>query len=81
MTFELYQEVALAQDLPGEGLRRGDVATVVERLPATGGQEGYALEVFNALDTTMKVVVVPATAIASIKADEILAVRSLAPRA
>ncbi|MDQ3699427.1 MAG: DUF4926 domain-containing protein [Chloroflexota bacterium] len=80
MTFELYQEVALAQDLPAEGLRRSDVATVVERLPAIDGQEGYVLEVFNALGETMKVVVVPATAISSITADEILSVRSLAPR-
>lgn len=52
MRIELFKEVALSRDIPKEGLRRGDIATVVEhpwsgtglRLPATqvsGGEEGY----------------------------------------
>jgi len=32
MSFELYQRVVLTRDLPEEGLRQGDVATVVTPL-------------------------------------------------
>lgn len=78
MTFELYTEVAIAVDLREYGLRRGDVATVVERFPADSGEDGYALEVFNALGETVKVVVVPASAIKPLTADQVWAVRPLA---
>lgn len=77
MIFDLYEEVALARDLPAEGLRRGDVATVVDRFPSADGEEGYALEVFNALGQTVKVLVVPASAIKHLAANQVLAVRAL----
>ena len=51
-TIELYQRVALTRDLPEHNLCKGDVAVVVEHLPGTlasGGEAGYALEVFNAV--------------------------------
>lgn len=76
--FELYTEVALARDVPEYALRRGDVATVVEQFRTDGGEEGFALEVFNALGETVKVVVVPASAIEPLTADEVWAVRPLA---
>ncbi|MDY0170177.1 MAG: DUF4926 domain-containing protein [Thermoguttaceae bacterium] len=43
---DLYSEVALMRDLPEQRLWRGDVATVVEKLPATeagGGDDGSFL--------------------------------------
>ena len=58
-TIPLYQRIALAYDLPEHNLCKGDVAVVVEHLPgtaATGGEDGYALEVFNALGETIAVV-------------------------
>ena len=77
MTFDLYREVALAYDLPTEGLRRGDVATVVEHLPAAAGEDGYILEVFNAVGETVKVITVPASALEPLTADKVWSVRPL----
>ena len=77
MTFDLYGEVALAYDLPAEGLRRGDVATVVERLPTTAGEDGYILEVFNAVGETIKVIMVPASALEPLASDKVWSVRPL----
>ena len=77
MTFDLYGEVALAYDLPAEGLRRGDVVTVVERLPTTAGEDGYILEVFNAVGETVKVIMVPASALEPLTSDKVWSVRPL----
>ena len=77
---KLYQRVALAKDLPQYNLYKGDVATVVEHLPATPttqGEDGYALEVFNAVSDTIAVIMVPASAVKPLTEDEILQVRSL----
>ncbi len=78
MTVALYCEVALAYDLPGEGLRRGDVATVVEHLPTAAGEDGYVLEVFNAVGETVKVIIVPASALEPLTSDKVWSVRPLA---
>ncbi len=79
---KLYRRVALTRDLPEHGLRKGDVAVVVERLPATeedGGEEGYVLEVFNAVGETLAVVIVPASAVRPLTDEEILQARPLTP--
>ena len=79
-TIPLYQRIALAHDLPEHNLCKGDVAVVVEHLPvtaATGGEDGYALEVFNALGETIAVVMVPASAVKPLTEDEILQARPL----
>ena len=84
MTVPLYTEVSLTRDVPEAGLCRGDVATVVEHLPGTqasGGEDGYAVEVFNALGETIAVVTVPQSAVAPLTADEVLSVRRLVPTA
>jgi len=81
MNLELYQRVALTRDLPEHNLYQGDVATVVEHLPATeetNGEEGYALEVFNAVGETIDVVMVPSSAVKPLSEGEILQARSLA---
>ncbi len=72
----LYEEVALTHDLPEENLKEGDVAVVVDYLPhPTGGKEGAILEVFNAVGESMAVVVVPISAIESLRADQVPMVR------
>lgn len=76
----LYDRVALARDLPEHNLYVGDVAVVVEHLPGTaasGGEAGYAVEVFNALGDTMAVVMVPVSAVKPLTEHEILHVRPL----
>lgn len=80
MRLKLYQRVALTRDIPEHGLHKGDVAVIVEYLPATpesGGEEGYALEVFNAIGETIAVVMVPASAVKPLTENEILQVRPL----
>jgi hypothetical protein len=77
MMFELFSEVALAMDVPSEGLRRGDVATIVDHFPPADGEEGYALEVFTALGTTIKVVVLPRSALKALSEEDIWSVRAL----
>lgn len=48
MKFELFKEVVLLKDIPEQGLKKGDVATIVEYHPAESSKDGYTLEVFNA---------------------------------
>jgi hypothetical protein len=79
MTIELYREVALTRDLPEYGLRAGDVATLVDFVSHPGnGEDGYVLEVFNAIGDSLSVIAVPISAVEVLRADEILTVRSLA---
>ena len=77
---ELYQRVALTRDLPEHNLCKGDVAVVVEHLPGTlasGGEEGYALEVFNSVGETITADMVPVSAVKPLTKNEILQVRPL----
>jgi len=78
MTIELFKRVALRVDLPEHGLRKGDVATIVEHLPGTQTEDGYALEVFNAIGDTIAVITVPQSAVEPLTADVIPSVRPLA---
>jgi len=78
MKYNLFEEVVLARDIPEKGLKKGDVATVVEHHPMPGGEDGYSLEVFNAVGDTIAVITVPESLIESLKEDEVFSVRSLA---
>ncbi|MBI2058395.1 MAG: DUF4926 domain-containing protein [Nitrospirae bacterium] len=79
MKYELFTRVALREDLPDHGLRRGDVATLVEHHPGRAGQEsGYSLEVFNAVGDTVAVVTVRESQVEPLTANELLHVRPLA---
>jgi hypothetical protein len=78
MKLELFKRVALRVDLPEHGLRKGDVATIVEHLPGKDCEDGYALEVFNAVGDTIAVITVPQSAVAPLTADVIPSVRPLA---
>ena len=47
MRYELFEEVVLTKDIPEKGLKRDDVATVVEHHPVSDGEDGYSLEIFS----------------------------------
>ena len=78
MTYKLFQEVVLKKDIPKKQLKKGDVATVVEHHPVSNGEEGYSLELFNALGDTLAVITVPESTIEPLTEDDIFSVRSLA---
>jgi hypothetical protein len=76
MEVKLYQRVALCRDLPEHRLKRGDVATLVDRVPhPEGKEEGCVLEVFSALGDSIMVIVVPRSAIQPLQANQVLSVR------
>lgn len=75
---ELYQRVALNRDFPEHSLKKGDITTFINTVPhPAGGEEGYVLEIFNALGESINTVIVPQSSVVPLKADEILSVRSL----
>ncbi len=75
---ELYTRVALNRDVPEAELKRGDTAMYIDYLPVKDGEAGAILEVFNAVGESIAVVTVPISAIEALRADQVLAVRSLA---
>jgi hypothetical protein len=79
MKMPLYERVALSRDLDEYGLKKGDVAVLVDHVPhPEGGEEGCLLEVFNALGESIAVIAVRASDVEPINADEVLAVRHFA---
>jgi len=79
MSLPLYERVALKRDVPEQGLKRGDVAVLVDSVPHPQGDEpGCVLEVFNALGESIAVVAVRESDVETLRADEVLAVRHLA---
>lgn len=78
MKFPLFSRVALAVDLSTEGIRRGDVATVVDyhSAPKPSAEPGYSLEVFNAIGETLAVVTLPESSLEALRSDEVLSVRA-----
>ncbi len=78
MKYKLFGEVVLKRDLPEKNLRKGDVATIVEYHHVSAGEDGYSLEVFNALGDTIAVITVEESAIESLRANEVFSVRELA---
>ena len=45
MKFKLFSQVALTEDIPQYGLKKGSIGTIVEYYPMTGEEEhGYSLE-------------------------------------
>ncbi len=76
----LFERVVLLRDLPAEGLRAGDVGTIVERHPASDhASEGYEVEFFAANGETVAVASVPADAIRPATERDLLSSRALAP--
>jgi hypothetical protein len=77
MKFQLYTDAALACDVPEHRLRRGDSVKLVDHHVAPDGTEGYSVEVFNAVGGTLAVITVPASALETLRPDEVLSARSL----
>lgn len=79
MNPKLYEQVALRRDVPENGLKAGDVATLVDIVPGPAGQpQGAVIEVFNALGHTICVTDVSVEDVEPLRDDEVLAVRRLA---
>ncbi len=71
MKFPLYSRVALAVEVPAEGIRRGDVAIILEHhaSPAPGMEPGYSVEVFNAVGETLAVLILPESSFEALRCD------------
>ena len=73
---ELYQRVSLIKDESVYGLKKGDVATLIDFVDhPDGGEKGCIIEVINAIGETIDVVTLPCSSVEPLKADEILSVR------
>ena len=82
MKFEMFSRVALKTDVAKDGLRRGDLATIVEYHEGRPGLEpGYSLEVFDAVGNTVAVITLGESQVEGLTAREILHVRPLASAA
>ena len=77
MKYELYKEVVLRKNILEYRLKKGDVATIVEYHPSKSSEDGYSLEVFNAVGETIAVVTVSESDIEMLKESEVLSVRSM----
>ncbi|ELR97842.1 DUF4926 domain-containing protein [Gloeocapsa sp. PCC 73106] len=51
MTFPLFAQVQLTQDIPEFNLKKGSVGVIVERYPMSQGEDGYSVEGLIAQDT------------------------------
>jgi hypothetical protein len=54
------------------------MVTIVDRHPASGGEPGYSIEVFNALGETIAATVVAESCLQPLTANDVMHVRSLA---
>jgi hypothetical protein len=70
---QLLEEVVLTRDVPEDGLRKGDIGTVVHLYP-TGGLE---VEFFTASGKTRAVVTLETADVREVSDDELVSVRSL----
>jgi hypothetical protein len=76
---EIYKDAILTVDLPDEGLRAGDIGTIVERHQVPGIAEvGYSIEFFDMTGRTVAVVTVPASQLRLPIAADLPAVRKFA---
>ena len=70
MEFELFSDVILTRDLQEDGLRAGDIGTVVDRHTVRGFDGvGYSVEFFDMTGRTLAVVTVPAGAMRVVNSD------------
>lgn len=76
MKLELYRRVMVNRDVPEENLKQGDLARLVDyaRHPR-GGEDGAVLEIFNVLGESLRVAVVPVSAVEALRPELIPSVR------
>ena len=78
MKYKLYTNVAFSENIPQHKIKKSDIATIIDFHPsANNNEDGYSLEVFNAIGQTIAIVVVGESKIELLKDDEILHVRRL----
>jgi len=78
MALELYQRAVLTADLPTEGLRAGDIGTVVDKHQVPGVSEiGYSVEFFDLTGRTVAVVTIPDSSLREPTTQDIPTVRAL----
>lgn len=64
MALKMFESAILTVDLPIEGLRAGDIGTVVEEHPVPNVSEiGYSVEFFDMTGNTVAVITVPASSL------------------
>lgn len=78
MKFELYKDVILTTDLPDQGLRAGDVGTLVERHNVAGLETGYSVEFFDMTGNTVAIATVPESQLRAPTSRDRLSARTLA---
>jgi len=77
MKYNLFEEVVLREDIANRGLQKGDVATIVDYHKGSTCEDGYSLEIFNALGKTIAIVTVSESSICSFSEDNIFNIRHL----
>jgi hypothetical protein len=77
MKLEVFKEAAFVRDVPERGIKKGDVATVIDYLDDP--EPGYVLEVFDALGHTVDVLSVPESYLEPIVEGERFQVRQVEP--
>ena len=76
---DLYQYVALSRDIPEYNLKQSDVAMLIDYVThPSGGEDGYILEVFNAVGDSLAVLTVPISTVSKLPSEAVLSVRPLA---
>jgi hypothetical protein len=65
---------------PGK-MRIGDIVKIVDHHPVPGGEDGYSIEVFNAIGDTIAVTAVPESSLEPLLSNEVLSLRHLATAA
>jgi hypothetical protein len=77
MRLELYQRVMINRDVPDENLKQGDLARLVDYVKhPRGGEDGAVLEIFNALGESIRVAIVPVSAVEALRAEYVPSVRA-----
>lgn len=77
MKFKLFSEVVLLKDFNEKKLKKGDVGTIVEYHPSNKNENGYTLEIFNALGDSIAIITVSENEIEALKGNELFSVRSI----
>lgn len=77
MDLPLYEAAILLVDLPDDGLRAGDIGTVVECHDVVNLETGYSVEFFDLVGNTVAVATVSGSALRRPASGDRLAVRSL----
>lgn len=74
----LFRRVVLTTDLPGEGLKAGDLGVVVEHHAGrTDMPDAYELEFFSVTGETLAVVSVPVASVREPTGKDVICVRAL----